>query len=294
MDDLFPGFSVEPVPTGAGPIHVRRGGSGPPLLLLHGFPQTGAMWARVAAGLTDRFEVIVPDLPGYGASETLRPGPERMAKRVLAEDMDRLMDGLGHGHYAIAGHDRGGRVAYRLALDMPHRVSRLAVLDILPTADYWAGMDRAFALKVYHWPFLAQPAPLPETLIGGAPDFYVDTKLAAWTAAKDLSCFDPRALEAYRDNARDPLRLAAMCDDYRAGAGIDVEHDEADRAAGRRIEAPLLALWGAAGIARNAATPLESWRAWGADVRGQAMESGHFIPEEAPDATIAALAEFFG
>jgi haloacetate dehalogenase len=203
------------------------------------------------------------------------------------------MSALGHDRFDVAGHDRGGRVAYRMAFDHPDRVARLAVLDILPTWEYWAKMNHAFAMAIYHWPFLAQPYPLPETLIGGAPDYYIKHTLASWTAAKDLSAFAPEALEIYCAQARDPLRLKAMCDDYRAGESIDVEHDEADRAAGRKIACPTLALWGGAGIAAGAATPLDTCQNWCDDLRGEAIESGHFIPEENPAATVAALDAFF-
>ena len=211
-----------------------------------------------------------------------------MAKRVW-----QAMSALGHDRFDVAGHDRGGRVAYRMALDHPERVVRLSVLDILPTSEYWAKMNHAFAMAIYHWPFLAQPEPLPETLIGGAPDYYIKHTLASWTKAKSLSAFDPSALEAYCAQARDPRQLKAMCDDYRAGESVDVAHDEADKAAGTKISCPTLALWGGAGIAAGAATPLHTWRAWCENVSGAAIDSGHFIPEENPKATSEALDAFF-
>jgi haloacetate dehalogenase len=184
-------------------------------------------------------------------------------------------------------------VAYRLALDHPGRLSRLAVLDILPTYEYWARMDRAYALKIYHWAFLAQPAPLPETLIAGNSDFYLKTTMGSWSKDGDVRAFDPKALNHYLMAMRDPLRIHAMCEDYRAGAYADFEHDKADRDAGNRITAPLLALWGGAGIAAAAATPLDTWKTWAANVRGQAIASGHFLPEENPQATAHALLAFF-
>jgi haloacetate dehalogenase len=211
----------------------------------------------------------------------------------MAGQMVEMMTQLGYDTFDVAGHDRGGRVAYRMALDHPQRVSRLVVLDILPTSDYWAKMDRRFALKIYHWAFLAQPYPFPETLIGAAPDAFVDATLKSWTAARSLDAFAPHALKSYRLNFTDPVRLKAMCDDYRAGAGIDVEHDLHSQETGQRITAPTLALWGASGIAQSAETPLDVWRNWCTDVRGEPVRSGHFLPEENPEDTITALRAFF-
>jgi haloacetate dehalogenase len=211
----------------------------------------------------------------------------------MAQAVIEAMEQLGHVHFALAGHDRGGRVSYRLALDHPGRLSRLAVLDILPTYDYWARMDRLYALKIYHWAFLAQPFPLPETLIGGHSDFFLRTKMASQTKSKDLSAIDPRALEHYLMAFRDPSRVHAMCEDYRAGAYADFEHDKADLDAGHKNTIPMLALWGDAGNARAAATPLDSWQKWATNVRGMPVNSGHFLCEEDPDATAKALREFF-
>jgi haloacetate dehalogenase len=300
------GFEGRMIDTDGGAMFAAIAGEGPPLVLLHGFPQTHVMWGRVAPQLSRSRQVICLDLPGYGesfpssfksspsSSQSFASSSQSFAtKRAMAVRVCDAMTALGHDRFDIAGHDRGGRVAYRLALDSPERVRRLAVLDILPTCIYWEKMDHAFAMKVYHWPFLAQPAPLPETLIGGAPDYYIKHTLASWTAVRDLSAFDFNALEAYCAQARDPVRLKAMCDDYRAGEAEDVAHDKADRAAGRKIAAPTLALWGGAGIAAGAATPLNTWEDWCEDVRGEAIDSGHFIPEENPAATIAALDQFF-
>jgi haloacetate dehalogenase len=195
LADLFPGSSAEWINTRSGRIFARVGGKGPPLLLLHGFSETHVMWHRVAPQLADRFTLIIADLPGYGWSDM----PESDAnhtpytKRAMAQAMIEVMEQLGHVHFALAGHDRGGRVAYRLALDHPGRLSRLAVLDILPTYDYWMKMDWRYALKIYHWTFLAQPFPLPETLIGGSPDFFLRQKMASQTKSKNLDAIDPRA-----------------------------------------------------------------------------------------------------
>lgn len=288
----FKEFESQEITVTGGSLYCASFGDGPPLVLLHGFPQNHLMWAKVAPALTQTRKVICFDLPGYGRSSP-PTGPEGAAKREMATRICEAMTALGHDRFNVAGHDRGGRVAYRMAFDHPDRVARLAVLDILPTSEYWAKMDHAFAMKIYHWPFLAQPEPLPETLIGGAPDYYIKHTLASWTAANDLSAFENDALETYCAQARDPQQLKAMCDDYRAGESIDVTHDEADKTAGRKITRPTLALWGGAGIAAGAATPLDTWRAWCDTVEGEALDSGHFIPEENPAATINALNRFF-
>lgn len=291
---MAPLNTIEPrrIETSGGVLSVRITGSGPALLLLHGFPQTGLMWGQVSEALAARHTLIVPDLPGYGLSDT-PASVDSASKRQMAVQMIDMMRVLGHVRFDLAGHDRGGRVAYRLAMDHPERVQRLAILDILPTSEYWAKMDRAFALKIYHWAFLAQPYPFPETMIAAAPAHFLETTLASWTMARSLDSFAADAMAEYRRNFADPARLKAMCDDYRAGASVDVEHDLADRAAGRKIAAPTLVLWGAGGIAANASTPLDVWHDWADDVRGEAVESGHFMPEENPAATADALKRFF-
>jgi haloacetate dehalogenase len=295
LADLFPGYASQWINTPSGRIFARIGGNGPPLLLLHGFSETHVMWHRVAPELADRFTLIIADLPGYGWSDMPSSDAEHRpyTKRAMALSIVEAMEQLGHARFALAGHDRGGRVSYRLALDHPGRLSRLAVLDILPTYDYWQKMDRLYALKIYHWAFLAQPYPLPETLIGGHPDFYLRQKMASQTKSKDLSAIDPRALEHYLTAFRDPSRVHAMCEDYRAGATADFEHDRADRDAGNRITIPMLALWGDGGIARAAATPLDTWQTWATDVSGMPIDAGHFLCEEAAAATAKALKDFF-
>jgi haloacetate dehalogenase len=253
------------------------------------------MWHRVAPKLAEQFTLIIADLPGYGWSDIPESDAEHTpyTKRAMAKVMIETMERLGHVRFALAGHDRGGRVSYRLALDHPGRLSKLAVLDILPTYEYWARMDRAYALKIYHWSFLAQPAPLPETMLSGNPDAYLKSKIASWAKAKDLSAFDPRALQHYLAAFNDPMRIHAMCEDYRAGAYADYEHDKIDRNAGNKILVPMLALWGDAGIAASAGTPLDTWKTWATDVRGGPIDAGHFLTEEAPEATAKALLEFF-
>lgn len=298
LGDLFPGFYTQGIPVSGGEVEllVREGGEGPPLLLLHGYPQTHVCWHKVAPALAKRFTLVMPDLRGYGGSSIPPLTADGLAysKRVMAQDVLSLMTELGHDRFAVAGHDRGGRVAYRLALDSPEAVTRIAVLDIVPTFAMWAAMDAGMALKAYHWPFFAQPAPLPERLIGADPDFFIEWTLASWTASKDLIAFDELALAHYRAFFRQPERIAATLADYRAGAGPDREHDAADREAGRKIAAPLLALWGDGGFPARGKSPIDVWRDWAENVEGHALHCGHFLPEEAPDETAAALIDFFG
>ena|ERR1700688_1200360 len=295
LADLHSGFASHWIDTSAGKIFARTGGSGQPLLLLHGYTETNVMWHRVARVLAKRFSLVIPDLPGYGWSAIPDANAKHAPydKRSMAKAMVEVMEKLGAVHFRLAGHDRGGRVAYRLALDHPGRVERMATLDIVPTYDMWHGMDRNMAMKVWHWPFLAQPAPLPEMLIEKAPVAYLEWKLASWTKAKNLSAFDPRALDHYRAAFSDPLRIHAHCEDYRAGYGADLANDEADRANGKTISCPLLALWGSTGIANETDRPLAIWKEWAPQAKGQPIDSGHFLTEENPDATAKALLDFF-
>lgn len=293
LADLFPGFDSRWIDIGMGRLFARTGGAGPPLVLLHGFPQTHVMWHRIAPRLAERFMVIAPDLRGYGWS-SVPPGAadgSGYSKRLMARDIIEAMEKLGHVRFAVAGHDRGGRVAYRLALDHPGRVTRIAVLDIVPTKTVWDGFDRAAALRTYHWAFLAQKAPLPETLIGRDPTFFLDWTLASWTASRSLDAFDPRSLAHYRAAFNNPDRIAAACGDYRAGATFDVADDEADLAAGRKISAPLFALWGNAGFP-DAGDPLAAWRNVATDVSGASVRSGHFVAEENPEGALDAMLPF--
>ncbi len=294
LADLFPGFASHWVDTEHGRFFARSGGSGPPLLLLHGYPQTHVEWHKVAARLAEHFTVVAMDLRGYGWS-SLPEGENGagMSKRALAQDAVDVMEKLGHVRFSLVGHDRGGRVAYRLAFDDPGRLEKLAVIDIVPTAAMFADMDRTEgALRKYHWLFLAQPAPFPETLIGASARYYLDHTLSSWTATKDLSSFDPRAMEHYRRAFDDPSRVHASCEDYRAGALIDRLLDQADLDAGVKIEVPLLAIWGDGGLPASGAAPLEIWRQYARDVEGAAIKSGHFVPEENPDACVEALLAF--
>lgn len=294
LADLYPGFASRYIDTAIGRMFCRLGGDGPPLLLLHGYPQSNVMYHRVAPLLAKHFSLIIPDLPGYGWSVAPKAAADHTpyTKRAMAGIMVELMEAIGHIRFRLVGHDRGGRVAYRLALDHPGRVAQLAVLDIIPTHAMWSNMDHALAMKVWHWTFLAQKAPLPEMLIGKAPVEYLEWKMASWTKTKDLSAFDPRALDHYRTAFQDPSRIDATCEDYRAGQSADFEHDEADRARGHRIACPVLALWGAAGIPSEN-EPLPIWREWANGVSGAPIDSGHFVCEENPGATAQALLEFF-
>jgi len=295
LADLFPGYASEWINTSSGRIFARVGGKGPPLLLLHGFSSTHVMWHPVAPQLADRFTLIIADLPGYGWSDMPESDGDHTpyTKRAMAQAMVEAMEQLGHVHFALAGHDRGGRVAYRLALDHPGRLEKLATLDIVPTYDMWHGIDARLAFRIWHWTFLALPAPFPEEVIGRDPVAFWDRKSAPGTKAKSLM-FDPRALAHYHAFFQDPLRIHATCEDYRAGRTTDLANDEADRAKGNKITCPMLALWGAAGIPSEAeADPLATWREWANDVRGFAIESGHYLPEENPAATATALIEFF-
>lgn len=293
LPDLFPGFSDTFVEGDGATLHVRIGGEGPPLVLLHGYPQCGVMWHKIAGPLAEHFTVIIPDLRGYGQSTApSSSGGVGYSKRAMSNDIAAMMTRLGHERFAVAGHDRGGRVAYRMGFDHPDRLLKIAVLDILPTYEYWRQMDWKFGLKMYHWLMLAQPEPLPETLIAGAPTYYLEHTLASWTAAKDLSAFDERALEHYRAFFAEPTRIHACCEDYRAGAGIDMDFDSTDRDAGRLIDVPLVAIWGGRGLSPTGDNPLDIWRQWAPDAEGCGVDGGHFIAEEAPEETLAALLRF--
>ncbi len=296
LADLFPGFASHWIDTSAGKIFARAGGAGPPLLLLHGYAQTNVMWHAVAPALSQHFSLVIADLPGYGWSAVPRAAADHAPydKRSMAKAMVEVMEQLGFARFRLAGHDRGGRVAYRLALDHPGRLEKLATLDIVPTHAMWHGIDARLAFRIWHWTFLALPAPFPEDMIGRDPVAYWNAKTAPGTKAKSLDCFDPRALAHYRAFFLDPGRIHATCEDYRAGRTTDLAHDDASRAAGQKIACPLLALWGASGIPSEAeADPLATWHEWATDVRGFAIDCGHYLPEENPAATGKALLDFF-
>jgi haloacetate dehalogenase len=288
---LFPGFRPRRIRTRESEIHAVVGGDGPPVLLLHGYPQSHACWHRVAPALVSRFTVVCPDLRGYGDSGRPRSDATHRAyaKRTMAGDQLQVMAQLGFDRFAVVGHDRGGRVAYRLALDHPERVTRLAVLDMVPTLETWTAMDQRAGLATYHWFFLAQPSDLPERLIGADPDYFLRWTLESWAGRSDA--FDARALAEYRRAFRDPEVIHGTCEDYRAGATVDLEDDAADRGH-RRIRCPVLSLWGERQPDGRAWDPVAIWRGWADDVRGQPVPCGHFLAEEAPADTLAALAPF--
>jgi haloacetate dehalogenase len=297
---MFEGFETRRIATTgcAEGIHLRLGGGGggPPLLLLHGYPETGACWHRVAPLLAERrYALVVPDLRGYGQSGKPEPGErcEAYTKRALARDMLEVMAALGHARFAVAGHDRGARVAHRLALDHPEAVTRVCTMDIVPTLHRFDTLDTPAALGAYHWFFLAQPGGLPERLIAAWPVGFLDHTLASWTAERSLDAFDERALAHYRAAFNTPDRIHAACEDYRAGWGADRIADTEDHEAGRRIGSPLLAIWGTAGFPAKGRTALDVWREWADDVSGAAIEGGHFLAEESSDATADALLAFF-
>ena len=293
---MVDGFRTARLP-GARPdvrLHARIGGEGPPLLLLHGYPQTHVAWRHVAPVLAQRFTVVVPDLRGYGGSDAPPDdaGHTVYAKSAMAADMVAAMASLGHARFALAGHDRGGRVAYRLALEHPQAVSALALLEIVPTVEHWRAFDAGLAMKSYHWTFLAQPAPMPERLIAADPVAYLDHTLASWTRCRTLAPFEDGALAAYR--AAFGPRVAAFCADYRAGATTDRAADEADEAAGRSITAPALLIAGARGFPAATGDPAARWQRLAPGLRGMTVDCGHFPLEETPGPVAAALLDHFG
>jgi haloacetate dehalogenase len=291
---LFPGFAQRRVVTAGAAIHCVIGGSGPPLLLLHGYPQTHAMWHRIAPRLAQRFTVVCSDLRGYGDSSKPDGGERSVAysKRAMAADQVELMRSLGFARFRLAGHDRGGRVAHRLCVDHPEAVERVAVLDISPTRIMYGRTDQAFATAYYHWFFLIQPFDLPERLIASDPGYYLRKKTGSWGSAANV--FDPRAFAEYERCFNDPATIHATCEDYRAAAGIDLEHDDADVAAGRKVTCPLLALWGDKGVVHRLFDPIADWKSVATDVRGRSLPSGHYLPEEIPEETLRELGSFFG
>jgi haloacetate dehalogenase len=289
MADLFPGFSVHEVGTTGGRIHARVGGSGPPVLLLHGYPQTHAMWHRVAPRLASGFTVVASDLRGYGDSAKPASAPDHAvySKRAMAADQVALMTALGLVPFHVVGHDRGGRVAHRLALDHPERVRTVTVLDIAPTRHMYEGTRLEFARSYWHWFFLVQPEPLPERLIGADPRFFLHQKLASGAAG--LAPFAPAALAEY-ERCFDDRTIHASCEDYRASISIDLLHDREDE--DRRVTAPLLALWGSRGVVHRCFDVLAAWRERATAVTGRALDCGHYIAEEAPDDLLRELASF--
>ena len=272
-------------------IAICSKGAGPPLLLLHGYPQTGYMWHKIAPRLAEHFTVVVADLRGYGDSDKPTSSEDHAvySKRAMAADMKAVMTALGHSQFFIAGHDRGGRVAHRLARDYPQAVTKLAVLDIAPTAMMYDTTDMHFATSYYHWFFLIQPAPFPETLISCDPKFFLESKMQHW--GKDRTAITNDAFDEYVRCFSNPDTIHASCEDYRASASIDLEHDAAD--VGLKLDIPLLVLWGATAMVGNKYDMLCAWQEVATDVTGFAVPGGHYLPEESPDETYQALLDFF-
>ncbi len=285
---MFEGFAERRVTTTGAEIYCRTAGDGPPLLLLHGYPQTHVLWRLVAGPLAERFSVVIPDLRGYGASSKPAAGEGSIAyaKRAMAQDMVEVMAEFGHERFLLAGHDRGGRVAYRLALDHPQAVARLVTLDIIPTLEQFEAAQRPGGRLPWHWLFLAERSPLPERMIMAEREFVLRWLLEGWMG--DPSKLTDDAFAAYLEAWTDET-IRATCDDYRAGIGLDCENDSVDREVGNRIISPMLALWGDPSRKRNL---LPVWERWATDVRGQGLDCGHFLPEEAPDALLDVMVPF--
>ncbi|MDX2156577.1 MAG: alpha/beta hydrolase [Hyphomicrobiaceae bacterium] len=292
--DLYSGFESRLATLGDVALFTRIGGKGPPLLLLHGYPQTHVLWHRVAPALAAHFTLIIPDLRGYGASSCPPSDGEHRAyaKRTMALDVLRLMASLGHTRFSVMGHDRGARVAYRLALDHPAAVERLVAIDILTTFDQWQPGQQLTRRRIFHWAFLAQPAPIPETLIGTNPVDWLEGRFRRGTMARSTDPIDPRAMAHYRASLSDPDRVHATCEDYRASASCDLADDTDDRVAGRQIVAPTLVIWGSQGSLAEVGDPLAFWKPWCRSVEGILVEAGHYIPEENPTALLAAALPF--
>lgn len=292
MDSLFAGFAQRRLNIDGVELNCRVGGQGPALLLLHGHPQTHVMWHKVAPRLAERFTLVAADLRGYGDSAKPEAGAEAYSKRTLARDNVELMRRLGHDRFAVLAHDRGARVAHRLALDHPAAVERLLLLDIAPTLAMYRQTDEAFARAYWHWFFLIRPAPLPERLIEADPEGYL--KGVMGTRSAGLAPFPPEVLAEYLRCLSLPGTARGICEDYRASAGIDLTHDQADLDAGRRLELPLRILWGAEGTVGRCFDPLAEWRQVATQVSGRALPGGHYLAEELPDLVVDEALAFFG
>ena len=289
---LFPGFEQRRIRTSGATINLVAGGKGPALLMLHGYPETHAMWHKIAPMLARKYTVVCPDLRGYGDSSRPRglPDHSNYSKRAMALDMAEVMSKLGHERFHLVGHDRGARVAHRLVLDHPQRVKKLAVLDISPTRIMYERSSRAFAKAYFHWFFLIQPAPFPEKLIGADPEFFIKFQMGRRHGG--LQVFAADAMAEYIRCFSDPATIHASCEDYRAAESIDLEHDAADQS--KKIECPVLALWGKHGVIGQQFDCLADWRAVAREVRGHALDCGHYLPEEQPGEIARELERFLG
>jgi haloacetate dehalogenase len=284
-------FAYQDIDTGEARIHCAVAGDGPPLLLLHGYPQTHLIWHRVAPRLAEEFTVVLADLRGYGDSDKPAPteGDAEYTKRAMAADQVSLMRKLGFDRFGVVGHDRGGRVGHRMALDAPEAVERLAVLDIVPTRHTFEHVDAAVGLGYFHWFFLAAGNGIPERLLGAEPEFWIRSRMNSRHSGG--TAFDPAAVDEYVRCFSDPAAIAASCADYRAAAGADLVHDNAD--VDRRVECPLLVLWGEHSFVGRTYDVLDVWRGYGADVTSRALPSDHYLPEEQPELVAEAVQEFF-
>ena len=290
MKKLFPDFAQRRIRTRGATINLVCAGNGPPLLLLHGYPETHAMWHKLAPRLASEYSVVCPDLRGYGDSSKPKglPDHSNYSKRAMAGDMVEAMEKLGFARFHVVGHDRGARVAHRLARDHGKRVMTLALLDISPTLKMYESTDMAFARAYYHWFFLIQKPPLPERLLAGQVPAYILGRIGRGRGG--LKHFDRRAIAEYVRAFQDPRTIHATCEDYRASAGIDLEHDRRDR--NRKLKMPLLVLWGKRGVIQAMFDPLQDWCEVASNVSGKALDCGHFLPEEAPDAVLRELRRF--
>jgi haloacetate dehalogenase len=286
---FFP--SLQRIDIEAGGVHFAgaMGGDGPPLLLIHGYPQTHIAWRKLAPELAKHYTVIIPDLPGYGSSRAGEMSP-RWTKRRVGDALAALMTHLGHDRFAVVGHDRGARVGYRLALDHPTSVSAYASLTVVPTADAMAAIDYRSAARSFHWFFFAQEADLPERLLAAAPDAFIDRALDKMTGGRDI--IEPAALDAYRTAFRDPLVRHAICEDYRAAINEDLALDNGDLEAGRKMRCPVLVLWPEADHVSKQRTPVDTWLRWANEVSGKATSGGHLQPEDAPEEVLESLLPF--
>ncbi len=293
MSVAFAEFESLQLDVGPVQIHARKAGSGPPLLLLHGYPESSLMWRDVAPSLAEKFTVVTTDLRGYGNSSTPPDDElhETYSKRAMAADQVKVMELLGHDQFMVAGHDRGGRVAHRLALDFPTRIKRLAVLDIIPTLHMFESVDREMAQSYFHWFFLIQGNGVPERLINADPEAWIASRFSGRLLGENP--IDPETITEYTNIFRDPAHVAATCADYRAAASIDLDHDRANRSAKHRITAPLLVMWGQSSYVGRNFDSVQVWKNFADQVTGIQAPSDHYIPEEAPSFTAEVLSEFF-
>ena len=292
MGPMFEGFEQHRIHSGEEEINLVKGGSGPPLLLLHGHPQTHVIWHKVAAALAARFTVVATDLRGYGDSGKPAglPDHSNYSKRVMAQDQVEVMEALGYPTFRVLAHDRGARVAHRMAVDHPERVLRLATLDIAPTLAMYEQTNLAFATQYFHWFFLIRPFPFPETLIAADPELYLKHTLGGRSAG--LTPFTAEAYAEYARCIRNPRTIHGLCEDYRASAGIDLDQDREDLARGRKVQCPMLALWGGRGVVGKVVDPLAEWHKVALNVQGKSLDCGHYLAEEAPEAVLAEVLPF--